>query len=79
MKKIVTFPPIGKFFNELTNTSCTPKDYQFGIDVYKSFNCKNLYEYTYYIITQTRYFLLKLRWCIEKSFKITSKCTLITF
>ena len=46
MKKIVTFPPIGKFFNELTNTSCTPKDYQFGIDVYKSFNCKNLYEYT---------------------------------
>ena len=46
MKKIVTFPPIGKFFNELTNTSCTPKDYQFGIDVYQSFNCKNLYEYT---------------------------------
>ena len=46
MKKIVSFPPIGKFFNELTNTSCTPKDYQFGIDVYKSFNCKNLYEYT---------------------------------
>ena len=30
----------------MTNTHCTPKDYQFGMDVYKIFNCKNLYEYT---------------------------------
>ena len=42
MKNIVNFPPINKFSNDWTNTSCTPKNYQFVIDVYKSFNCKNL-------------------------------------
>ena len=46
MKKIETFPPIENFFNDLTNTSCTLEDYQFAVDVYNSFNCKNLYEYT---------------------------------
>ena len=46
MKKIKTFPPIEIFFNDLTNTSCTLEDYQFAVDVYNSFNCKNLYEYT---------------------------------
>ena len=42
MEKIVTFPPIDKFVNDMTNTCCTPKDCQFGIDVYESFNRKNL-------------------------------------
>ena len=46
MKKIVTFPPIEKFFNDLTNTPCSLEDYHFAMNVYKSFNCKNLYEYT---------------------------------
>ena len=46
MKKIISFPPIEKFFNDLTNTSCTLDDYEFAVNVYKSFNCKNLYEYT---------------------------------
>ena len=30
----------------MTNTSCTEKEYNFGLHVYKSFRCKNLYEYT---------------------------------
>ena len=46
MKKIKTFPKIENFFNDLTNTSCTEKEYNFGLHVYKSFRCKNLYEYT---------------------------------
>lgn len=46
MKKMTNFPPIEKFFNDLTNTSCTLEDYKFAVNVYKSFNCKNLYEYT---------------------------------
>ena len=46
MKKIVEFPPIEKFFNDLTNTPCSLEDYRFAMNVYKSFNCKNLYEYT---------------------------------
>ena len=43
---MTNFPPIEKFFNDLTNTSCTLEDYKFAVNVYKSFNCKNLYEYT---------------------------------
>ena len=46
MKQMTNFPPIEKFFNDLTNTSCTLEDYKFAVNVYKSFNCKNLYEYT---------------------------------
>ena len=46
MKKIVEFPPIEKFFNDLTNTSCPIEDYNFAVEVYNTFNCKNLYEYT---------------------------------
>ena len=46
MKKIVSFPPIESFFNDLTNSSCSLNDYNFAINVYDSFNCKNLYEYT---------------------------------
>ena len=30
----------------MTNTSCTEKEYNFGLHVYKSFRCKILYEYT---------------------------------
>ena len=46
MKKIVEFPPIEKIFNDLTNTSCPIEDYNFAVEVYNTFNCKNLYEYT---------------------------------
>ena len=46
MKQIITFPPIEKFFNDLTNTPCSIEDYHFAVNVYKSFNCRNLYEYT---------------------------------
>ena len=46
MKKIVKFPPIEDFFNDLTNTSCPTEDYNFAFKVYNTFNCKNLYEYT---------------------------------
>ena len=46
MKKIVNFPPIEDFFNNLTNTSCPIEDYNFAFKVYNTFNCKNLYEYT---------------------------------
>ena len=46
MKQMTNFPPIEKFFNDFTNTSCTLEDYKFAVNVYKSFNCKNLYEYT---------------------------------
>merc|ERR1712018_252370 len=46
MKKIVSFPPIESFFNDLTNISCSLNDYNFAINVNDSFNCKNLYEYT---------------------------------
>ena len=46
MKKIVKFPPIEEFFNNLTNTPCPIEDYNFGFKVYNAFNCKNLYEYT---------------------------------
>ena len=46
MKKIVKFPPIENFFNDLTNTSCPIEDYNFAVEVYNTFNCKNLYEYT---------------------------------
>jgi len=46
MKKINAFPPIENFFNDMSNTSCTEEDYNFGLNVYKSFKCKNLYEYT---------------------------------
>ena len=46
MKKIVAFPPIEKIFNDLTNTPCSLEDYHFAMNVYKSLNCKNLYEYT---------------------------------
>ena len=30
----------------MTNTPCSLEDYHFAMNVYKSFNCKNLYEYT---------------------------------
>lgn len=46
MKKIVAPPPIDRSFDDLTNTTCRLNDYQFGIDVYISFNCKNLYANT---------------------------------
>ena len=46
MKKIKEFPKIEMFFNDLTNTACTIKDYNFAQNVYKTFNCSNLYEYT---------------------------------
>ena len=46
MKKIKTFPPIESFFNNLSNTACTEKEHNFGLHVYTSFRCKNLYEYT---------------------------------
>ena len=35
---------IEKNFNDLTNTPCSLEDYHFAMNVYKSFNCKNLYE-----------------------------------
>ena len=46
MRKIKTFPPIENFFNDLTNTPCTPIDYDFALNVYKKFKCRNLYDYT---------------------------------
>ena len=46
MKNVVTFSPINIFLNDLTYPSCIPKDYKFGSNVYKSFHCKNLNEYT---------------------------------
>ena len=46
MKKMKEFPKIEDFFNDLYNTSCTLEDYNFGLNVYKEFKCKNLYEYT---------------------------------
>ena len=46
MKKIESFPSIDNFFNDLTNSSCSSDDYNFALNVYRSFNCKNLYEYT---------------------------------
>ena len=46
MKKLKKFPKINMFFNDLSNTPCTLKDYNFAKNVYNTFNCKNLYEYT---------------------------------
>ena len=46
MKKILVFPEIEHFFNDLTNSSCSSDDYNFALNVYRSFNYKNLYEYT---------------------------------
>ena len=46
MKKIKEFPKIDDFFNDLSNTSCSLENYNFGFDVYKEFKCKKLYEYT---------------------------------
>ena len=46
MKEIKEFPKIEDFLNDLSNTSCSLEDYNFGFDVYKEFKCKNLYEYT---------------------------------
>ena len=46
MKKIILFPEINHFFNDLTNTSCSLEDYHFAKKVYNTFNCQNLYEYT---------------------------------
>ena len=46
MKKIKEFPKIEMFFNDLTNKSCLLEEYNFAQNVYKAFNCKNLYEYT---------------------------------
>ena len=46
MKKILVFPEIEHFFNDLTNSSCSVKDYHFAKNVYKTFNCQNLYDYT---------------------------------
>ena len=46
MKKIILFPEINHFFNDLTNTSCSLEDYHFAKNVYNTFNCQNLYEYT---------------------------------
>ena len=46
MKNIVSLTPTNELFNDLTNPSCTPKDYQFGINVCKCFMCRNLCEYT---------------------------------
>ena len=34
------------FFNDLTNSPCSEEDYKFALKIYKTFNCKNLYEYT---------------------------------
>ena len=34
------------FFNHLTNTPCTPNDYNFALNVYEKFKCRNLYDYT---------------------------------
>ena len=34
------------FFNELSNSHCTPENYGLAHKVYNSFNCKNLYEFT---------------------------------
>ena len=30
----------------MTNISCTLEDYKFAVNVYESFKCKNLYEFT---------------------------------
>ena len=46
MKKMKSFPKKEHFFNDLTNTTCSLEDYDFAKNVYKSFNCKNFYEYT---------------------------------
>ena len=46
MKKVLNFPSIDKFYNDLTHSECSEKDYKFGKNVWKSFQCKNLYRYT---------------------------------
>ena len=46
MKQIKKFPPIECFFNDLSNISCTTEDYEFACNVYETFQCRNLYEYT---------------------------------
>ena len=60
MKKIVKFPPIEEFFNDLTNTPCPIEDYNFGFKYTIPPIVKTYTNILCYIITLTHYFLLKL-------------------
>ena len=46
MKKTKKIPPIEAFHSSLRETTISPENYQFAKKVWKTFNCKNLLDYT---------------------------------
>jgi hypothetical protein len=46
MKNTTSLPPIATFYSSLQEKSITPEDYTFAKSVWKTFDCKNLLDYT---------------------------------